>query len=85
MSSAELALQLSLGISNTNYHVKALARVGALVLTDQIPVRGAEEHFYASTLSDDDLVLALLERSKDEDESPPRDVKRAGLRVDSPC
>lgn len=47
MSPNELAYELQRPLSNTNYHVGALAKAGMVVLVREHGVRGATEHFYA--------------------------------------
>ena len=49
------------------YHVKVLTDCGAVALTDTQPRRGAVEHFYASTVIHDALVIKLLEDTRAED------------------
>jgi hypothetical protein len=62
------------------YHVRVLTDCGAVALTDTRPRRGAVEHFYASTVSDDMLLGKLLEdtRVEDEDGKRPSSDQRDG-------
>ncbi len=68
MSASEIARKLHMGLSTLSYHVKELAKFEALVKTDTVPRRGAEEIFYASTVCGDKLILHLLEQTREEDE-----------------
>lgn len=64
----ELAKAFEISVSHISYHVKVLRECNALALTDTRPARGAVEHFYASTVVDDELVLKLLEATRADDE-----------------
>lgn len=46
LSPVELSRELELPLSNTNYHVRELAKTGMIEPAGQRPVRGATEHFY---------------------------------------
>jgi DNA-binding transcriptional ArsR family regulator len=46
MSPKELSRRLDKPLSNVSYHVRALAKCEAIVLTRTRPARGSEEHFY---------------------------------------
>lgn len=46
LSPIELSRELQIPLSNTNYHVRELAKAGLIELAGQRPVRGATEHFY---------------------------------------
>jgi DNA-binding transcriptional ArsR family regulator len=66
----ELSKILSVPVGHVSYHVKVLRECGALVLTDTRPVRGAMEHFYASTVAENDLVTSVLGLTGEDDEAP---------------
>ena len=46
LSPSDLSYELSMPLSNVNYHVTELARTGLLDLAGERRVRGATEHFY---------------------------------------
>jgi DNA-binding transcriptional ArsR family regulator len=54
-------------VSHVTYHVKVLAKCGAIALTDTQRRRGAVEHYYASTVAGNELVAKLLEDTRVED------------------
>jgi DNA-binding transcriptional ArsR family regulator len=64
----ELAEAFGLHVGHVSYHVKVLRECGVLALTDTQPARGAVEHFYASTVVDNEQVAKLLEATKANDE-----------------
>jgi DNA-binding transcriptional ArsR family regulator len=66
-SPMELAKAFGLPINRISYHVRVLRECGALGLTDTLQRRGATEHFYASTVNDNELVMKLLEATRVED------------------
>jgi len=45
----ELALALKAPLSSVSYHVRELARLGALEIVSEAPVRGSVAHFYEAT------------------------------------
>ena len=49
-SPRQLARDFRLPISNVAYHVRALARSGAITLVEVEPVRGSIKHLYRRTL-----------------------------------
>jgi len=55
-------------LGRVNYHIKVLTGCGAVALADTQPRRGAVEHFYASTVFDDEMVGKLLEDTRVGDE-----------------
>jgi DNA-binding transcriptional ArsR family regulator len=67
-SPSEMAKVFGLPIGNVGYHVDVLEKCGALALTDTHRKRGATEHFYASTVTDNELVVGLLEATREDDE-----------------
>jgi len=46
LSPVSLSRELKIPLSNTNYHVRQLAKSALIELAGQRPVRGATEHFY---------------------------------------
>jgi len=54
-------------LGHVTYHVKVLTECGLLALTGTQPRRGAVEHFYASTVIHDELVIKLLDITRTED------------------
>lgn len=68
-SPAELRTMFGLHISPVSYHVKVLRDCKAIVLTDTRQVRGALEHFYASTVTNNQSVALLLKATQAEDEA----------------
>ncbi len=67
-SPAELAQAFDLPVSHVSYHVKVLRECGSVALTDTRPVRGALEHFYASTVAENESVNVILASTEEEDE-----------------
>lgn len=64
----ELAAAFGITLGHVSYHVKVLRECGALALTDTQQKRGAVEHFYASTVANNELVVKLLEATREDDE-----------------
>jgi DNA-binding transcriptional ArsR family regulator len=67
-SSAELAKAFGVPVGNISYHVDVLKEYGAVALTDTQQKRGSTEHFHASTVMSNELVVKLLEATRAEDE-----------------
>jgi DNA-binding transcriptional ArsR family regulator len=63
----ELSKAVHTSLSHVSYHVRVLTECGVVALTDTRPRRGAVEHFYASTVIRDELVIKLLEDTRAED------------------
>jgi DNA-binding transcriptional ArsR family regulator len=63
----ELSRAVNTSLGHVSYHVRVLSECGLVVLTDTRPRRGAVEHFYASTVIHDELVIKLLEDTRAED------------------
>lgn len=72
-SPVRIARQLRISLSNVGYHVTVLHRLGAIVKVDQRQVRGAVEHFYISTVRDNAPIQALLEGTRELDETSGSD------------
>lgn len=64
----ELSKAFEVSVGHVSYHVKVLKECDALALTDTQPRRGAVEHYYASTLMENELVVKLLEATRADDE-----------------
>ncbi len=62
LSPKELALALKAPLSSVSYHVRELARLGALEIVSEAPVRGSIAHFYEATslVRQTPWVLAVL-------------------------
>jgi len=67
-SSAEIAKAFGVPVGHISYHVKVLRGCGVLALTDTQRKRGAVEHFYASTVMDNQLVVKFLDATRADDE-----------------
>jgi DNA-binding transcriptional ArsR family regulator len=67
-SSIEIARVIGVPIGHVSYHVKVLKGCGVLELTDTQRKRGAVEHFYVSTVMDNELVVKFLEATRADDE-----------------
>ncbi len=63
----ELSRAVDTALGHVSYHVRVLSECGLVALTDTRPRRGAIEHFYASTVLHDELVIRLLEDTRTED------------------
>lgn len=68
-SPGELSKALRLPVSHVSYHIQVLREKHAIALTDTRPVRGAVEHFYASTVAEDQSTLQFLGSTEEEDKS----------------
>lgn len=68
----EMAMSFALAVGHVSYHAKVLRECGVIALTDTRPRRGAIEHFYASTVTDHELVVKVLEATHAEDEQGAR-------------
>lgn len=72
-SSTQLANLIGLPLGNVAYHVKTLAQLGLLRLTQRSKVRGAEERFYVLTLDErTDCVRSVVESCRAPDEAAAR-------------
>jgi DNA-binding transcriptional ArsR family regulator len=67
-SPAEIAKAFRLPVSAVSYHVRVLKACGAVALTDTRQKRGSIEHFYASTVTDNELVVKILEATWADDD-----------------
>lgn len=64
ISPSEMAPTLEESISNVSYHFRMLDRSPAIELVEEVPVRGATQHFYRRTLKHG-WVRKLLEEADD--------------------
>lgn len=55
LSPNELAVFTTKPLSNVSYHVRVLAKYGAVKLVDTQPCRGSVEHFYRATALIDEV------------------------------
>jgi DNA-binding transcriptional ArsR family regulator len=69
-SPKELGKELGIALNCITYHVKMLEGFHAVALTDPRPVRGVEEHFYASTVRNEVLVSIWLDWTASGDKGP---------------
>lgn len=67
-SPARIAKEFDLHVGMVGYHVRVLQKLGAVELTDEGMVRGAVEHFYSTTVSDDPPIETLLEETREVDD-----------------
>jgi DNA-binding transcriptional ArsR family regulator len=67
-SPTKIAKEFDLHVGMIGYHVKVLRKLGAVRLTDEGMVRGAVEHFYETTISDDPPIETLLEETREVDD-----------------
>jgi DNA-binding transcriptional ArsR family regulator len=56
-------------LSSVSYHMRELARRGAVCLIDEEQVRGARKHLYISKVADISWVRGLLKRMRKSDEA----------------
>jgi DNA-binding transcriptional ArsR family regulator len=68
----ELAKAFKISVGHISYHVKILRECRTVALTDTQQRRGAVEHFYASTVRDNDLIVKCLEATRSGDEKAAR-------------
>jgi DNA-binding transcriptional ArsR family regulator len=64
----EIAEVFGVPVGYVSYHVKVLKECGVLALTDAQQKRGAVEHFYASTVMGNGLVVKILEATRADDD-----------------
>lgn len=68
----EMAEAAAFSLSGLSFHARVLSELQVTRCTRTQPVRGALEHFYASNVSDNELVAAILLETADEDGRPRR-------------
>ncbi len=66
-SPSEMAEAASFSLSGISFHARVLCELQVTRCTRTQPVRGALEHFYASNVSDNELVSAILLETENED------------------
>ncbi len=71
-SPKQIAAALKAGLSSVSYQVSVLRGLGALEPDSSVPVRGAIEHFYRSTIENDRPIEMLLEETRQIDEENAR-------------
>lgn len=68
LSPVQLSRALSMPLATIIYHSAVLRTCGALEPAGERQVRGAVEHFYETTISNDRPIEALLEETREGDE-----------------
>jgi DNA-binding transcriptional ArsR family regulator len=71
-SPSEMAQTAALSLSGLSFHARVLCELQVTRCTRTEPVRGSLEHFYASNVSDNELVKAILAETEGEDGGPGR-------------
>ncbi len=66
-SPSEMASGASLSLSGLSFHARVLCELQVTRCTSTHPVRGALEHFYASNVSDNELVATILSETEGDD------------------
>jgi hypothetical protein len=66
----EMANGAAFSLSGLSFHARVLCELQVTRCTRTQPVRGAIEHFYASNVSDNELVAAILSETEGEDGGP---------------
>ena len=67
-SPTRIGKEFDLHVGMIGYHMRVLAELGAVELTDEGMVRGAVEHFYKTTIIDDPPIETLLEETREVDD-----------------
>jgi DNA-binding transcriptional ArsR family regulator len=87
-SPVEIATAHTLEIGHVGYHMRTLLKLGAVVLVDERPVRGAVEHFYKATgkvlLPDDvdGLLRKVIDRMRTaEDKAKEKPTQRGRIAI----
>lgn len=63
----EMAEAAAFSLSGLSFHARVLSELQVTRCTRTQPVRGALEHFYASNVSDNELVSAILVETEGDD------------------
>jgi DNA-binding transcriptional ArsR family regulator len=71
-SPSELSRSISVGLSALGFHARVLCELGATRSTRTQQVRGSLEHFYASNVSGNELVTAVLLETQADDRTASR-------------
>jgi DNA-binding transcriptional ArsR family regulator len=66
-SPSEMAEAATFSLSGISFHARVLCELQVTRCTRTQPVRGALEHFYASNVTDNELVSAILVETEGED------------------
>lgn len=66
-SPSEMAQAAALGLPGLSFHARVLCELQVTRCTRTRPVRGSLEHFYASNVSDNELVAAILVGTEGDD------------------
>jgi hypothetical protein len=66
-SPSEMAKTAPFSLSGISFHARVLCELQVTRCTRTEPVRGALEHFYASNVSDSELVAAILQETEGDD------------------
>jgi len=69
LSPEEVARVLEEPIGRVGYQMKLHEALGTVELVREQQVRSAVEHFYASLVAEDELVLRMLDETREEDEA----------------
>ena len=69
-SPSEMAGSTAFSLSALSFHARVLCELQVTRPTRTEPVRGSLEHFYASNVSGNELVGAILSETEDEDGDP---------------
>jgi DNA-binding transcriptional ArsR family regulator len=69
-SPSEMAHGASFSLPGLSFHARVLCELQVTRCTRTQPVRGSLEHFYASNVSDNELVAAILSETEGEDGDP---------------
>jgi DNA-binding transcriptional ArsR family regulator len=66
-SPSEMAQAAAFSLSGLSFHARVLCELQVTRCTRTEPVRGSLEHFYASNISDNELVAAILLETEGDD------------------
>jgi DNA-binding transcriptional ArsR family regulator len=66
-SPSEMAQSVAFGLSGLSFHARVLCELQVTRCTRTQPVRGSLEHFYASNVSGNELVSAILLETEGDD------------------
>ncbi len=71
-SPVSLSKTLGEDLSSVSYHVTVLLQKKALTQAGTRQRRGAMEHFYVSTVLDNEIAMSVLEKTRKTDQSSPK-------------
>lgn len=66
-SPSEMVQTLTVGLTNLGFHARTLYECGVVRQTRTRQARGATEHFYASNVSENELVMTILSSTEEDD------------------